>query len=81
MWVVSNPPIDTLCQKRPTKTHHQWTRQLANLQLQDGLLAYSYKWKHTWRISHLEGGQPYLGGLLTMVINHLLSVMILQVWE
>ncbi len=27
----------------------------------------------------MEGGQPYLGDLLTMVINHLLSGMILQV--
>ena len=31
-----------------------------------------------WK-GHLEGGQPYLGGLLTMVINHLLTGMILQV--
>ena len=29
--------------------------------------------------SHLEGEQPYLGDLLTMVINHLLNGMILQV--
>ena len=28
---------------------------------------------------HLEGEQPYLGDLLTMVINHLLTGMILQV--
>ena len=28
---------------------------------------------------HLEGEQPYLGDLLTMVINHLLTRMILQV--
>ncbi len=48
----------------------------------------------TWRISpltkwlvipfishvgHLEGEEPYLGGLLTMVINHLLTGIILQV--
>ena len=28
---------------------------------------------------HLEGEQPYFGDLLTMVINHLPSVMILEV--
>ncbi len=28
---------------------------------------------------HLEGEQPYLGDLLTMVINHLLNGMTLQV--
>ena len=28
---------------------------------------------------HLEGEQPYLGDLLTMVISHLLTGMILQV--
>ena len=28
----------------------------------------------------LEGEQPYLGDLLTMVINHLLTGMILQVY-
>ena len=28
---------------------------------------------------HLEGEQPYLGDLLTMVINHLLNGMIIQV--
>ena len=27
---------------------------------------------------HLEGEQPYLGDLLTMVMNHLLNGMILQ---
>ena len=31
-----------------------------------------------WK-AHLEGEQPYLGDLLTMVINHLLTGMILQV--
>ena len=31
-----------------------------------------------WK-GHLEGKQPYLGDLLTMVINHLLTGMILQV--
>ena len=52
--------------------------------------------QHTWRIipvskwlvnpiykpwnAHLEGEQPYLGDLLTMVINHLLTGMILQAW-
>ena len=30
---------------------------------------------------HLEGEQPYLGDLLTMAINHLLSGMILQIWN
>ena len=30
-------------------------------------------------LGHLEGKQPYLGDLLTMVINHLLTGMILQV--
>ena len=30
-------------------------------------------------ICHLEGEYPYLGDLLTMVINHLLTGMILQV--
>ena len=30
-------------------------------------------------LGHLEGEQPYLGDLLTMVINHLLTGMILQV--
>ncbi len=30
-------------------------------------------------LRHLEGKQPYLGDLLTMVINHLLTGMILQV--
>ncbi len=50
---------------------------------------------HTWRIipvskwlgsppfishlAHLEGEKPYLGDLLTLVINHLLTGMILQV--
>ena len=29
----------------------------------------------------MEGEQPYLGDLLTMVINHLLTGMILQVWD
>ncbi len=29
--------------------------------------------------AHLEGEQPYLGHLLTMVINHFLNGMILQV--
>ncbi len=29
-------------------------------------------------LGHLEGEQPYLGALLTMVINHLLTGMILQ---
>ena len=29
---------------------------------------------------HLEGEQPHLGDLLTMVINHLLTGMIIQVW-
>ena len=32
-----------------------------------------------FKLGHLEGEQPYLGDLLTMVINHLLSGMILQV--
>ena len=31
-----------------------------------------------WK-GHLQGEQPYLGDLLTMVINHLLAGMILQV--
>ena len=30
-------------------------------------------------LGHLEGEQPYLGDSLTMVINHLLTGMILQV--
>ena len=30
-------------------------------------------------LGHLEGKQPHLGDLLTMVINHLLIGMILQV--
>ena len=30
-------------------------------------------------LAHLEGEYPYLGDLLTMVINHLLNGMILQV--
>ena len=30
-------------------------------------------------LGHLEGKQPYLGDLLTMVISHLLTGMILQV--
>ena len=30
-------------------------------------------------LGHLEGEQPYLGDLLTMVTNHLLNGMILQV--
>jgi len=33
----------------------------------------------TSHLGHLEGEQPYLGDLLTMVINHLLTGMILQV--
>ena len=33
----------------------------------------------TSHVGHLEGEQPYLGDLLTMVINHLLTGMILQV--
>ena len=31
-----------------------------------------------WK-AHLEGEQPQLGDLLTMVINHLLNGMLLQV--
>ena len=31
-----------------------------------------------WK-GHLNGEQPYLGDLLTMVVNHLLDKMILQV--
>ena len=32
-------------------------------------------------LGHLEGEQPQLGGILTMVIKHLLPVMILQVYR
>ena len=32
-------------------------------------------------LGHLEGEQPYLGDLLSMVINHLLTGMILQVGD
>ncbi len=38
------------------------------------------KWFTTMVSKWLEGEQPYLGGLLTMVINHLLTGMILQLY-
>ena len=57
------------------------------LELGKGVPVYHPIWRITplskWLVNgvtrHLELGQPYLGDLLTMVINHLLDGMILQV--
>ena len=67
-----------LPEPEPLKPTADWTRKTYehwNLLGGSSHLVSGY----TSHLSHLEGEQPYLEDLLTMVINHLLNGMILQV--